>query len=344
MPVSKQAFGTFKGQDIDLFILENANGMQVKITPYGAAVTSISVPDGDGRAELAAGFDDLDGYFSEAYLKNAPYFGCTVGRYASRIKDGKFSLNGKDYQVDVNDGSNHLHGGIGAFDKRVWQVEKAEGQSVKLSLHSPDGDGGYPGNLDVSITYTLTDENELVMDYHGVTDQATPLSMTNHTYFNLSGFIETIHNHEAQVHAAAFLQTDETNVPVGDQTAVRGHFTNLQQVTRLGDRLDQTDTGFETYYRFDGSTDAPREVAHFAHPASGRRLRVLTTEPGALFYTGFFTSDDLYRSNGDQYGRYRAFCFEASRYPNGPNLEGVKDAVLHPGDQYQSRTIYHINF
>ena len=344
MPITTTDFGSHDGKEVALYTLENANGMRVAITPYGATVTSISVPSGAGRAELAAGFDRLDGYFGEAYRNNAPYFGCTVGRYASRIKDGKFSLNGQDYQVAVNDGSNHLHGGVDAFDKRLWTVDHANGTSVKLSLHSPDGDGGYPGNLDVSITYTLTDDNELVMDYHGETDKATPLSMTNHTYFNLSGFRETIHNHEARVKADAFLQPDETNVPVGDETAVDGHFTDLRDSARLGDRLDQTETGFETYYRFDGAAETAREVARFRHPASGRELVVRTTEPGALFYTGYFTSDDLSRENGDQYGRYRAFCFEASRYPNGPNLPGVTDAVLQPGDTYTGQTVYQINF
>jgi aldose 1-epimerase len=344
MPITKTTFGSLLGQEIELYTLENAHGMRVKVTPYGATVTSISVPAANGRAELAAGFDSLDGYFSEAYLNNAPYFGCTVGRYASRIKDGKFSIDGKDYQVDVNDGSNHLHGGIGAFDKRVWNVDHADGQSLKLSLHSKDGDGGYPGNLDVSIVYTLNDDNELVMEYQGVTDQATPLSMTNHTYFNLSGFTETIHNHQAQVQADAFLQPDATNVPVGEEQTVGGHFTDLRQAARLGDRLDETETGFETYYRFDGPAKSPRQVASFTHAASGRELQVLTTEPGALFYTGYFTSDELSRSNGDKYGRYRSFCFEASRYPNGPNLEGITDAVLQPNEFYSSQTVYKINF
>jgi len=344
MPITTRTFGSFRGRDVSLYTLENANGMRVKITPYGATVTSISLPSGDGRVEITAGFDTLDGYFSEAYTGNAPYFGCTVGRYASRIKDGKFSIDGKDYQVAVNDGSNHLHGGVDAFDKRIWAVDRADGNAITLSLRSADGDGGYPGNLSVSVTYTLTDDNELVMDYGGTTDQATPLSLTNHTYFNLSGFRETIHDHRATVAADTFLQPDATNVPVGEQTAVDGHFTDLRAGARLGDRLDRTETGFETYYSFGEATDAVREVASFQHPDSGRALRVLTTEPGALFYTGYFTSDDLRRDNGDRFGRYRAFCFETSRYPNGPNLAGVDDAVLRPGDTYQSRTIYALTF
>lgn len=345
MPINKTNFGSFAGQDVELYTLSNTRGMEVKIATYGATVTAISLPDGSGgRREIAAGFDTLAGYFSDAYLANAPYFGCTVGRYASRIKDGKFRIGGKDYQVAVNDGSNHLHGGIDAFDKRIWTVAHAADNAITLSLQSPDGDGGYPGNLKVSITYTLTEDDQLIMEYGGSTDQATPLSLTNHTYFNLSGFQETIHNHEARIDADAFLQPDETNVPVGEETAVEGTFIDLRQGARLGDRLDQTETGFETYYRFEGATEQAREVAHFTHPASGVSLKVITTEPGALFYTGYFTSDALSRENGDQYGRYRAFCFETSRYPNGPNLDGVTDAVLSPGEQYSSKTIYHLNY
>ncbi|MEM6769148.1 MAG: aldose epimerase family protein [Bacteroidota bacterium] len=344
MPVTKTEFGHINGLDIPLYTLENENGMRIGITPYGATLVSISVPTPSGRAELAAGFDQLKGYFGEDYVNNAPYFGCTVGRYASRIKDGKFSINGKAYQVDTNDGPNHLHGGINAFDKRVWTVDHVDDQSVKLSLYSQDGDGGYPGNLSVSIFYTLNNNNEIGMTYLGTTDAATPLSMTNHTYFNLSGFEEQIHNHEAQILSDAFLQPDETNVPVGEETSVDGHYTDLRQQARLGDRLDQTTTGFETYYRFDQASTAPRQVAQFVHPASGRALKVLTTEPGALFYTGYFTSDALARENGDQFGRYRAFCFETSRFPNGPNLPGVDDAILHPGEEYRSQTIYQLIF
>jgi len=317
--------------------------MRVKITTYGATITSISIPGAAGsRKEIAAGFDALAGYFGEAYRKNAPYFGCTVGRYASRIKDGKFSIDGHDYSVDTNDGPNHLHGGNNAFDKRIWTVAKATDNSLRLSLRSPDGDGGYPGNLEVSVTYTLTEANEIVIAYTGTTDKATPLSLTNHTYFNLSGFQETIHHHQARIDADTFLQPDPTNVPVGEETSVNGHFSDLRQEARLGDRLDQTETGFETYYRFSGKVDTPRVVAQFSNPTSGLSLTVKTTEPGALFYTGYFTSDELQRENGDQYGRYRAFCFETSRFPNGPNLAGVTDAVLHPGDHYTSTTIYQL--
>ncbi|WP_273444151.1 aldose epimerase family protein [Neolewinella agarilytica] len=351
MPRTTTKFGELDGKSVALHTLENANGMRVKLSDYGAGITSISVPDGKGgRAELITGFDSLDGYFGEAYRANAPYFGGTIGRYASRIKDGKFSIGGESYTLAVNDGSNHLHGGIQAFDKRVWQSEGVGENSIKFTLHSPDGEEGYPGNLDVSITYRLTEDNALEMHFAGTTDKATPLSMTNHAYFNLSGFTETIHGHTARIDAAEFLTPDETNIPVGERTAVAGTAADLRKATKLADALEHFPTGFEHFYAFaPPTTSAPaaaplREVAEFTHPASGRKLAVLTTEPGALFYTGYFTSDELKRENGDQFGRYRAFCFESSRYPNGPNLPGVTDAVLRPGESYSATTIYQFTF
>lgn len=345
MSITSTKFGSHDGHNVQLHTLENANGMRVKLTDYGAGITSISVPDGKGgRAELVAGFDALAGYFGEAYKANAPYFGGTIGRYASRIKDGKFTVGGKEYSVAVNDGSNHLHGGLKAFDKRVWAAERVGDEAVKFSLHSPDGEEGYPGNLDVSVTYRLTGSNALEMSYSGKTDKATPLSMTNHAYWNLSGFTETIHGHTARIDAEEFLTPDETNIPVGNRTAVMGDPADLRKEKSLTDALKPFPTGFEHFYAFEGSAAAAREVAQFIHPATGRGLKVLTTEPGALFYTGYFTSDELERENGDQYGRYRAFCFEASRFPNGPNLAGVDDAVLLPGETYSATAIYQLTF
>ncbi|MBB4080529.1 aldose 1-epimerase [Lewinella aquimaris] len=342
MPITKTPFGTHENQCVHLYTLENASGMRVKLMAYGAAITSISVPDREGgRVELVAGFDKLDGYFSDAYRANAPYFGGTIGRYASRIKDGKFSFDNQDYLLAVNDGSNHLHGGITGFDKRIWTAEAVGEDTVRFSLHSPDGEEGYPGNLDVTVTYRLTEDNALEMTYTGTTDQATPLSLTNHAYFNLSGFTETIHGHTAHIDAQEFLTPDETNIPVGARTPVTETPADLRNTTSLDDALPHFPTGFEHYYVLDHSNGP---VAEFSHPVSGRKLTVFTTEPGALFYTGYFTSDELQRENGDRFGRYRAFCFEASRFPNGPNLPEVNDAVLRPGDTYAATTTYQFTF
>ena len=344
MPITHRPFGTHANQAIEQYEIVNDNDVRIKLMTYGATITSISVPDGrGGRRELAAGFDTLEGYFGEAYLANAPYFGCTVGRYASRIKDGKFTLDGKEYTLAVNDGSNHLHGGRTGFDKRVWKAVRNGDQSVRMILRSPDGEEGYPGNLEITVDFTLTDDNKIVIEYEGKTDAPTPLSLTNHTYFNLSGFRDTIAGTRVQIKARTLLEPDETNIPVGETSEVDGTVADFRKTGLLGNRLEKMDTGFEHYYSFGGMTEAPRHVASFEDVDSGTKLDVRTTEPGALFYTGYFTSDDLRRENGDQFGRYRAFCFETSRYPNGPNL-GEANSILRPGKTYRSTTVYELSF
>jgi len=343
MLVTNKKFGIHQNQQIDLYTIENTNGMRIKITNYGATVTSISVLDQKGnRKELACGFDTLEGYFGADYTTNAPYFGCTVGRFASRIKDGKFTVDGKEYNIAVNNGSNHLHGGLIGFDKKIWQAESNEKESVSMSLTSPHMEEGYPGEVKVKVIFSLTEENEIVIQYEAITDRATPLSLTNHTYFNLSGFENTIEDHIAQIDANEFLEPDETNVPVGAVAEVEGRVADLRTSKKLGDCFVQMETGFEHYYTFDKASNELAKVAVFKDSVSGRSLEVKTTEPGALFYTGYFTSDKLQRENGDQYGRYRGFCFETSRYPNGPNLENAADSITQAKETYQSTTVYKI--
>ncbi|MFC7339180.1 aldose epimerase family protein [Haloferula chungangensis] len=344
MKISKTPFGQFEGSGVDLFTLENDHGMVVKITNYGGIVTSIVVPDKDGKlADVACGFETLDEYFSDAYKANSPYFGCIVGRYAARVKDGKFTVDGQEYSVDTNDGPNHLHGGINALDKRVWSAETSEagdGVSLKLSITSPDGDNGYPGNLTVDVTYTLTNDNELAIDYAAVTDKATPLSLTNHTYFNLSGFQDKVLNHQASIAADKFLVPDETNVPVGDEKQVAGSVWDYNQSRPIGDAFAEEPKGFETYYVFSKSLGAFEKVASFADPVSGRTLEISSSEPGMLFYTGFYTSDELKRSDDVRFGQFRGFCCETSKYPNGPNIAGAPNSVLEAGAKYSERTVF----
>ncbi|MGL1885139.1 MAG: galactose mutarotase [Reichenbachiella sp.] len=348
MNIEKSEFGKYKDQVIDQYTLTNDKGMSVKVMTYGATVTSIKVPDSDGAAlDLVCGFDDFDTYFSDAYQANAPYFGGTIGRYASRLKDGKFTIDGTDYTVAVNDGSNHLHGGIVGFDKRVWSAQPLDAKDstgVKFTLVSNHMDEGYPGDLTVSVSYRLDNDNQLSIDYEGTTTKETPLSLTNHTYFNLSGFKSDIKNHTAKINSNTFLQPDETNVPVGEETAVNDGPANLQEAKLLGDQFEQMETGFEHYYSFENGVSGMQSVAEFVDQDSGRKLEVLTDEPGALFYTGYFTSDELERGNGQKFGRYRGFCCETSRFPNGPNLDGVTNATLKPEEKYKSKTIYKLNF
>jgi aldose 1-epimerase len=347
MNISSIPFGSVDGQVVDLFTLSNDHGMVVKITNYGGIVTSMLVPDKNGRAEdIVCGFDTLDGYFSETYTGNSPYFGCLVGRYAARIKDGKFKVNGIDYTVDTNDGPNHLHGGIKAFDKRVWTAEVFEDNGiagVKLYLMSPEGDGGYPGNLEVIVNYSLNKNNEFSIEYSAVTDKATPLSLTNHTYFNLNAFDGKILDHKASIASDKFLVPDHSNVPVGEERMVANTVWDYNQAKPIGDVFAESEMGFETYYVFSKPLNSFAKVAEFSDPQSGRNLEVSTSEPGMLFYTGFYTSDELQRESCTKFGQFKAFCCETSRYPNGPNITGAPDTILLPEAEYKSRTVFKLS-
>lgn len=345
--VTYRKFGDYEGQAIYQYTLQNANGMQVNIMNYGATITSILIADETGHLKnIACGFDTFEGYFGQSYQENAPYFGGTVGRYASRIKDGKFSLEGKDYTLAVNNGSNHLHGGLTGFDKKVWQaaVVAVDGNNgVEMQLDSPHLEEGYPGNLLVKVLFTLDDQNALSIQYRAKTDQSTPLSLTNHTYFNLSGFENTIENHAATIQASTILVPDNTNVPVGETASVAGTIADLQEGRILSDCFKTMETGFEHFYVFDKPQNELMQVATFKDPTSGTTLEISTTEPGVLFYTGYFTSNDLKRENGEQYGRYRGLCFETSRYPNGPNMPNSLGSITQPNEVFKSQTIYKIS-
>lgn len=340
-------FGTFQGEEVNLYVLENEQGLRVKVMNYGATITSISVPSQAGeRVELVCGFDTLEDYFSAAYLDNAPYFGCTVGRYASRIKDGKFTIKGKDYQVACNDGPNHLHGGLQGFDKRIWKADWGDQREneLRLQLFSPDMEEGYPGNVELVVSFKVDNNNTLTISYSGTTDHETPLSLTNHTYFNLSGFQDTILGHHAQILAGHHLKPDATNVPVGEVEALDGLPADLRKPQPLEQAIAQMQTGFEHYFLFDKPSGTLAKVADFEDPNSGRKLAIATTEPGMLFYTGYFTSDELSRNDQEHYGRFKGFCCETHRYPNGPNIPGSPGSTLHPGEQYDSTTTYHFTF
>ncbi|MFC2113482.1 aldose epimerase family protein [Bacteroidota bacterium] len=349
MNLKKLRFGAHKGQDIDLFIMENDLGMRVRIMNYGATVTSIEVPGNDGsRIDLVCGFDTFDEYFSEPYKNNAPYFGCTVGRTASVIKDAKFTIEGKEYKITPNMAPHHLHGGAEGFDKKVWKSETIEGGEavgVKMSLNSPHLEEGYPGNLDVSVRFILTNDNELKIDYEAETDQLTPISMTNHTYFNLSGFQENLENHRATVMAGSYLAPDdEGGITDGKIAKVEGGAEDLREGKFFKDIFRDLEFGFEHYFIFDKPLGTKDKVAEFEHTGSGRKLEIFTTEPGMLFYTGRYTSDDLKRENGDRYGQFRAFCCETHRYQNGPNIESPPGTLTGPTEKYEQSTVFKLSW
>jgi len=345
MKINKINFGVVDTSPVSLFELSNNNGVVVKISDYGATITAILTPDTKGNSkEITCGFESVDGYFSKDYKDNAPYFGGTVGRHASRINDGKFTLEDKEYTLVGNDRGNHLHGGTQGFDKRIWQVvefnELENEISLVLGLHSPDMEEGYPGDVDIKTRFTLNNDNELTISYEASTNKSTPISLTNHTYFNLSGFEETIHNHKATIHSNAFLEVDDKGVPQNENLiVVDGRPEDLRKGKLFKEALDLMETGFEHYYVFEKDFQL-KKIASFEHPSSGRAMDISTTEPGMLFYSGYFTSDLLKRENGDQFGRYKGFCCETHRYPNGPNLKGAPKSITHPDEVYKSSTVY----
>lgn len=348
MRSQKFEFGRLDGKLVHQYVLENDEGMEVKVMEYGATITSVTVPcNGCKRVDLVCGFDSLEGYFSDDYKGNAPYFGCTVGRYAGRIKDGQFTVGGESYQVVCNDGSNHLHGGIKGFDKRVWESEElklTDAAGVRMKLSSPHMQEGYPGNLEVSVTFILNNQNELEIEYEAETDRETPLSLTNHTYFNLNGFSDNIRKHFAQIHASRYQKPDETNVPVGVLQSVEGEASDLRKEKVLHGIFEKLPTGFEHYYVFDKKPGSLEAVALFKDPEFSRTLEVRTNEPGMLFYTGYYTSDLLRRESGGQYGQFRAFCCETGRYHNGPNIPESPGSTLKPGDTYTSKTVFALSW
>ncbi|WP_404306867.1 aldose epimerase family protein [Neorhodopirellula lusitana] len=349
MKIQQETIGEFEGQAVQRFTLQNDNRVTMKVITYGGTVTSITTPDKHGKVDdIVCGFDTLEGYFADEYKTNSPYFGCLVGRYAARIKDGKFTVDGKTHQVATNDGPNHLHGGIKGFDKRVWNVEvtseESDAVALILSLESEDGEESFPGHLKVTVEYRLTNDNEIRIHYQATTDKATPVSLTNHTYFNLNGFQDKVLDHVVQLESDRYLVPDETNVPVGEEQTVTGTAADFRQPKRIGDAFDELPLGFEHYYAFNKPVGTLGKVAEVTEPTSGRRLEVLSTEPGTLFYTGRYTSDNLRRESGAQFGQFRAFCIETSKYPNGPNLEAAPKSVLEPGETYDDTTVYKLSW
>lgn len=340
MSVNISDYGELGGISIKLYTLKNDNGVEIKIINYGATVTSIKVPDSNGKIEnIACGFDTLDGYFGKEYVENAPYFGGTIGRYCSQIKDSKFTLNGKEYHLSKNCGENNLHGGNVGFDKKVWQGEAFD-NAVKMSLFSKDLEEGFPGNIQVSVTFTLTSDNELKIDYQATPDQDTPISLTNHTYFNLNAFSANVENHNVKVNTNKRHEMDDSGAATGKIVVIDGAIDDLTKGKVIGDVHTAMNDGFEHFYIFDNKDFKLQEVAQIKSAESGRTLKVLSTEPCMLLYTGKYTSDAIKRENGEQYGKYRGFCCETHRYQNGPNIENSPKSITKAGEEFKSTTIF----
>jgi aldose 1-epimerase len=347
--LAKEPFGIVDGQAVDRYTLTNAGGMVVTIITYGGIVHSIEVPDRNGNhGNVALGFDNLDDYVA----KN-PYFGCITGRYANRIARGTFTLDGQIYHLPLNNGENSLHGGTKGFDKVVWDAEEVtggDGVGLKLSHVSPDGDQGYPGALTVDVTYTLTDNNELRMDYHATTDKATIVNLTNHTYFNLAGEGSgTIENHELQINAGNYTPVDSTLIPIGELAPVAGtpfDFTTPHAIgERIRDGAEQIVLGRGYDHNFVLDRSSPDDTstivaATLVDPGSGRKLEISTTEPGIQFYSGNFLDGTLAGTSGHIYRQGDALALETQHFPDSPNHANFPSTVLQPGEDYATTTVF----
>ena len=343
----KQAFGIAPdGAAIDLYTLSNAGGMRAQITNYGGIVTSLLVPDRDGRfGDVVLGFDRIDGY-----LEKHPYFGAICGRYANRIAGGRFTLNGVEYTLARNDGDNHLHGGIRGLDKMVWQgveLPLKGGAALRLTRSSPAGEEGYPGNLSVAVTYMLTHSNELRIDYLATTDADTVLNLSHHGYFNLAdGGASEILGHEVMIDAARFLPVDAALIPSGELRNVLGTPMDFTRATAIGARIDGDDEqlvhgrGYDHTWVLNGEPGQLRLAARVREPTTGRVMEVLTTEPGVQFYTGNFLDGTVTGKGGAVYRRRHGLCLECQHFPDSPNKPQFPTTVLKPGQSYTQTTVY----
>jgi len=339
--VQREPYGsTPAGEEITEYTLTSPSGMKVSLIDFGAILTSVEVPDRDGKlANVVLSFPDLAGY-----LENAPYFGGACGRYANRIAGGKFTLDGTEYELFLNNGPNTLHGGKEGFMKKVWKSESFSDKDrvgVKLTYVSPDGEEGYPGALKTTVTYALTDTNELHMDYEATTDKATVLNLTNHAYWNLAGAGEgLILDHELTLTGSKYLPVDETGIPSGELATVEGTPMDFLKPHKIGERIEQPVNGHGGYdhcYVVDGKAGELRPAAILVEPKSGRRMEILTTEPGIQFYTGNFLEGTPATGNAPKHG---AFCLEAQHFPDSPNRPEFPTTRLNPGETYRQTTVH----
>jgi aldose 1-epimerase len=337
MGITQESFGrTRDGQPVEAFILENAKGVKVKVINYGAAIVSVLAPDRSGRlADVVLGFDRIEGYQGD----NNPHIGCCCGRYANRIANGRFTLDGVEYQLAVNNGPNSLHGGLAGFDKKVWDAE-ISGDTVCMSLISEDGDEGYPGTLQVKLVYSLNTDGELRIDYIAITDRKTVINLTNHSYFNLAGG-GTIRHHVIRINADTYTVVNGNMIPTGELRPVAGTEMDLRIPTPINRNIDAVEgLGYDHNYCINQVKEGDLTLAvQVTEPESGRKLECWTTEPGVQFYTGNFLNG-VQGKGGAYYNKQEGFCLETQHYPNSPNQPDFPSAVLEPGQTYTQTCIY----
>ncbi len=347
LAMTRSPFGTLPtGEAVEAFTLTNANGMEVKAITYGGIITSLKVPDKAGQlGDVVLGYDTLQGY-----LDKSPFFGCIVGRYGNRIGKGTFTIDGTAYALPINNGANHLHGGPQGLDKKVWTAEpfeRPDAVGVVFTHTSPDGDMGYPGTLAVTVTYTLTNDNTLRFDYAATTDKATPVNLTQHTYFNLAGAgAGDVLGHEIEIAADRYTPVDSGLIPTGELAPVEGTPFDFRTATAIGARIDadhpqiKAGGGYDhnlVFARGGSGTDA---VVKVHEPTTGRTMTVATTQPGVQFYTGNFLDGTITGKGGKVYPRRSGFCLETQHFPDSPNKPEFPSTILRPGETYRQSTAY----
>jgi aldose 1-epimerase len=340
--VTTSTFGEMPdGSTVKQFTLTNSNGLKAVLIEYGGTLISLETPDRDGQmADIVLGCSDLEGYAEES-----PYMGPIIGRFGNRIAEGKFSLDGEDYQLAVNLPPSHLHGGDIGFDKVVWSGEVVQddpaGAAVKFTYLSKDGEEGYPGNLSCTVTYTLTEDNELRIDYEATTDKATPVNLTNHTYFNLAGHDSgTIFEHELMVTADRYTIVDAANVPTGEIADVAGTPYDYRESKTIGRDIDQLDGMFDINFVLNNSDGSMALAARATESTSGRIMEISTTQPGIQFYTGLGIDVKEHGKNGHVYGASTGFCLETQHFPDSVNQPDFPSTILRPGETYRQSTIH----
>jgi aldose 1-epimerase len=334
------------GKAVEVYTLRNARGMVVRAITYGAIIQAIRVPDRSGRLDdVTLGYDSLPGY-----LTDSPYFGAVVGRYANRIARGRFALEGRTYRLATNNGPNHLHGGLKGFDKVVWKAasfQRGDSFGVEFQHTSPDGDEGYPGTVQASVTYTLTSRNQLLVEYRATTDRATPVNLSQHSYFNLGGGGSgPILGHVLTIDADRYTPVDSTLIPTGELAPVANTPFDFRAPTAIGARIGQDHPqlrygkGYDHNFVLNRSSSALIHAVRVVEPASGRTLDISTTEPGLQFYSGNFLDGSIKGKSGHGYGHRTALVLETQHFPDSPNHPNFPSTILKPGQEYRSKTIF----
>ncbi|NUQ61740.1 MAG: galactose mutarotase [Pirellulales bacterium] len=338
--IEQQPFGaTAGGEAVVRYTLRNANGLSASLINFGAAVTELNVPDRQGKLDdIVLGFDNLGQYETQS-----PYFGCVVGRVAFRIPGGRFELDGRTYQLELNRGEHHLHGGTKGFSWVVWRaepLEAKEGPAVRFSYHSPDGDQGYPGNLDAAVVYSLTDRNELKIDYTATADRPTPVNLTHHGYFNLAGAGSgDVLDHVVWINADHYTPTDAAMTPTGEIAPVAGTVFDLRKPLRIGDRHAETG-GFDLAYLQNHAGGSLELVARVEEPSGERVMEVLSTAPAVIFYTGKWLPERIDGKRGQVYKRFGGLCVETGHLPGSVHHKAFPSTILRPGQTYRQTCVY----